>query len=62
MANSFVKTRLRNRNCLKDRCADKMSLMPADQNSYPKDDVIAALLKRVKQVRIITQWNYVTSH
>ena len=52
--------RVLNRNFHKDKCADKISLIPADQNSDPKGDVIAALLRREKQFRIITQLNYVT--
>ena len=52
--------RVLKRNFHKDRCADKISLIPADQNSDPKGDVIAALLRREKQFRIITQLNYVT--
>ena len=52
--------RVLNRNYHKDKCADKISLIPADQNSDPKGDVIAALLRREKQFSIITQLNNVT--
>ena len=38
----------------------KISLTPADQNSDPKDDVIAALLRREKQFKMILQLNCVT--
>ena len=53
-------SRVLNRNFHKDRCADKISLIPTNQNSDPKGDVIAALLRREKQFRIITQLNNVT--
>ena len=54
--------RVLNRNYHKDKCADKISLIPADQNSDPKGDVIAALLRREKQFRIITQLNCDSGH
>ena len=38
----------------------KISLTPADQNSDPKGDAIAALLRREKQFKMILQLNCVT--
>ena len=51
---NWIHAKVLNRNCLKDRCADKISLIPADSNFDPKNDVIAGLFRKEKQFRIIT--------
>ena len=48
--------KLMNRDCYADRCNEKISFFPFQ----PEIRAIAALLRREKQFRIITQLNYVT--
>ena len=43
---NWIYAKVLNRNCRKDRCADKIYLLPADSISIPKNDVTTAYLER----------------